>query len=98
MTAKDTLAALGLTTETLTGGSLKVTSPIDGATLAEIHETNPAEMPGVIARAKAAFKTWRTVPAPRRGELVRLLGEELRAAAAQARGAATGGKKKVRKG
>ena len=80
MTAKDTLAALGLTTETLTGGSLTVTSPIDGATLAELHETNPAEMPGVIARAKAAFKTWRTVPAPRRGELVRLLGEELRAA------------------
>ena len=31
MTAKDTLAALGLTTETLTGGSLKVTSPIDGS-------------------------------------------------------------------
>ena len=80
MTAKDTLAALGLTTETLTGGSLKVTSPIDGATLAEIQETNPAEMAGVIARARAAFKTWRTVPAPRRGELVRLLGEELRAA------------------
>src|SRR5690606_11396689 len=31
-------------------------------------------------RARAAFLAWRTVPAPRRGELVRLLGEELRAA------------------
>jgi aldehyde dehydrogenase (NAD+) len=32
-----------------------------------------------IAAARAAFLTWRSVPAPRRGELVRLLGEELRA-------------------
>jgi aldehyde dehydrogenase (NAD+) len=80
MTANTTLAALGLTEDLLTGGSLTVRSPIDGATLAELAETNPAEMPGVIARAKAAFKAWRTVPAPRRGELVRLLGEELRAA------------------
>ncbi|MCV6591717.1 MAG: aldehyde dehydrogenase family protein, partial [Silicimonas sp.] len=33
-----------------------------------------------LANAKTAFKAWRTVPAPRRGELIRLLGEELRAA------------------
>lgn len=33
-----------------------------------------------IEAAHEAFKTWRLVPAPKRGELVRLLGEELRAA------------------
>ena len=45
-----------------------------------IAETPVDAMPKVIANAKAAFEAWRTVPAPRRGELVRLLGEELRAA------------------
>ncbi|MGI3183505.1 L-piperidine-6-carboxylate dehydrogenase [Nioella aestuarii] len=80
MTAKDTLAALGLTDDMLTGGSLTVTSPIDGAVLADLAETAANDMPAIIAKSQAAFKAWRTVPAPRRGELVRLLGEELRAA------------------
>jgi len=80
MTTKDTLAALGLTGDMLTGGSLTVTSPIDGAVLADLAETQASVMPTIIAKSQAAFKAWRTVPAPRRGELVRLLGEELRAA------------------
>lgn len=61
-------------------GSLAVHSPIDGAEIARVPETALDDMPGVIARSQAAFRAWRTVPAPRRGELVRLLGEELRAA------------------
>ncbi|WP_071672796.1 L-piperidine-6-carboxylate dehydrogenase [Nioella nitratireducens] len=80
MTARETLSALGLSEDMLSGGSLKVTSPIDGSTLADLTETKAADMPAVIARAQTAFAAWRTVPAPRRGELVRLLGEELRAA------------------
>ncbi len=80
MTADTTLANLGLTKAELTGGTLKVTSPIDGSVLGELHETPAADMDAVFANAKAAFKAWRTVPAPRRGELIRLLGEELRAA------------------
>ncbi len=83
MTHSATLAAAGLTETDLTGGTLTVRSPIDGAALARVHETPAAEMPAVIARAKAAFAEWRSVPAPRRGELVRLLGEELRAAKAE---------------
>jgi aldehyde dehydrogenase (NAD+) len=59
-----------------------VTSPIDGATLARLVETSPAEAQAAITAAQAAFLAWREVPAPRRGELVRLLGEELRAAKA----------------
>ncbi|MEJ8812344.1 aldehyde dehydrogenase family protein [Variovorax ureilyticus] len=61
-----------------TGGTLVVRSAIDGAELARLHETPEASMPEVIARARAAFQRWRDVPAPVRGELVRLWGEELR--------------------
>ena len=78
-TAAEILAANGLAGLT---GSLPVHSPIDGAEIARVPETDPGEMAAVIARSQAAFKAWRTVPAPRRGELVRLLGEELRAAKA----------------
>jgi aldehyde dehydrogenase (NAD+) len=59
------------------GGDLVSSSPIDGSEIGRVRTGNPAE----AARAAVeAFEQWRTVPAPRRGELVRLLGEELRAA------------------
>ncbi|HEX9858327.1 MAG TPA: aldehyde dehydrogenase family protein [Paracoccaceae bacterium] len=80
MTHAEILAVAGLTPADLTGGSLAVRSPIDGAELARITETRPEDMAAIIAKSQDAFKAWRTVPAPRRGELVRLLGEELRAA------------------
>ena len=80
MTNAEILAACGLTAKDLSGGDMNVRSPIDGSTLATIRQTPVADMPGIIARAGSAFKYWRDVPAPRRGELVRLLGEELRAA------------------
>ncbi len=79
MNHSDTLAAAGFTAQDLTGGTLVVHSPIDGAEIARVKETAVGEMPAVIARSQTAFKDWRNVPAPRRGELVRLLGEELRA-------------------
>ena len=83
MTHDATLAAAGLTEAELTGGTLTVYSPIDGADVAQLHETPADEMAAIIARAQAAFRLWRNVPAPRRGELVRLLGEELRSAKAE---------------
>ena len=61
-------------------GALDVASPIDGARIASLPLHKRSDVDAMIERAGAAFKTWRTVPAPRRGELVRLLGEELRAA------------------
>ncbi len=79
MTSEDVLERAGLTPAELGGGSLAVRSPIDGAEIARIRETPADEMPAVIDRARNAFLAWREVPAPRRGELVRLLGEELRA-------------------
>lgn len=58
-------------------GDLASFSPIDGSEIGRVSTGDPA---AAAAGAAEAFKTWRTVPAPRRGELVRLLGEELRAA------------------
>ncbi len=75
-------ARLGLTAAEIQSGDIAVRSPIDGAAIAHIASTPAAAMPAVIARSTAAFRAWRDVPAPRRGELVRLLGEELRAAKA----------------
>ncbi len=73
------LEAAGLTGSDLEGGTLAVRSPIDGARVACVREAAAGEIPAVAARAQAAFRVWREAPAPRRGELVRLLGEELRA-------------------
>jgi aldehyde dehydrogenase (NAD+) len=69
----------GFTAADISGGTLVVRSPVDGAVLAKVPETPTSAMPGVIKHAQAAFQVWRIVPAPVRGELVRLWGEELRA-------------------
>ena len=58
-------------------GDLVSTSPIDGRPIGRVAVGDPA---AACERAERAFLEWRSVPAPRRGELVRLLGEELRAA------------------
>jgi aldehyde dehydrogenase (NAD+) len=62
-----------------TGGAIAARSPITGETLGNVRETDASS---VIGAAHAAFDAWRRVPAPRRGELVRLFGEELRKAKA----------------
>ncbi|MDO8274400.1 MAG: aldehyde dehydrogenase family protein, partial [Serpentinimonas sp.] len=66
----------------LTGGDLEVHSPIDGALLARLVPDTPASAQHKIGLAQAAFQQWRQVPPPVRGELIRLFGEELRAAKA----------------
>jgi len=79
MTSEDVLHRAGFAAAELSSGDFAVRSPIDGAEIARLRDTPVSEMPEVIARARRAFEAWRDVPAPRRGELVRLLGEELRA-------------------
>ena len=73
------LSDLGLSKAEYTGGTLAVHSPIDGSLMAEVHEDTRETTASKIAAGHEAYKAWRTVPAPRRGELVRLFGEELRA-------------------
>ena len=61
-------------------GDLISVSPIDGQEIGRVRASTADDVAGACGLAQEAFLRWRTVPAPRRGELVRLLGEELRAA------------------
>jgi aldehyde dehydrogenase (NAD+) len=74
--ARQLLASLGVKSD----GSLQSRSPIDGGVIGSVAEASATDVATACERARAAFLQWRTVPAPRRGELVRLIGEELRAA------------------
>ena len=53
-------------------------SPVDGALIGKVTNTTKEEYEQVIQTASEAFKTWRVMPAPQRGEVVRQFGEELR--------------------
>jgi aldehyde dehydrogenase (NAD+) len=74
--ARQLLAALGVSA----AGDMVSHSPIDGSAIGSVAEASRADVEAACARAHDAFLRWRLVTAPRRGELVRLLGDELRAA------------------
>jgi aldehyde dehydrogenase (NAD+) len=74
------LKRLGVTDVAFAATGLVASSPITGEAVATLRETSPAEATAAIGRAQSAFLAWRQIPAPRRGEFVRLLGEELRGA------------------
>ncbi|MGB1027457.1 MAG: aldehyde dehydrogenase family protein, partial [Rhodospirillaceae bacterium] len=59
---------------------MTVKTPINGAAIATVATTSSEDLQVMLGRSKDAFAQWRQLPPPRRGELVRLLGEELRAA------------------
>ncbi|MDU3099332.1 MAG: aldehyde dehydrogenase family protein, partial [Bradyrhizobium sp.] len=73
------LARLGVEPGRHKGGTLVARTPITGEITGRVHEVSAAQAAVEIDKAHAAFLEWRQVPAPKRGELVRLLGEELRA-------------------
>jgi aldehyde dehydrogenase (NAD+) len=74
------LADAGLDPARLTEGEIEARSPIDGSLLARLAVAPAGALDTALDAATEAFARWRLVPAPKRGELVRLLGEELRAA------------------
>jgi aldehyde dehydrogenase (NAD+) len=76
--ASDLLERLGVDTARVTAGDLVVRTPITGEEIGRVARTSAEETDAAVARATAAFAAWRDVPGPQRGELVRLLGEELR--------------------
>lgn len=76
------LSRCGIVLQALEGKDIRVHSPIDGTELAGLAALPGAQIPPVIDHAVQAFKQWRLMPAPVRGELVRLWGEELRRAKA----------------
>ena len=71
--------AVGRQWRDATGVSLPVRSPIDGRTLATVKCATAADVKHAVGSAERAFRDWRLVPAPRRGEFVRRLGQKLRA-------------------
>ncbi|MCS0496984.1 aldehyde dehydrogenase family protein [Ancylobacter sp. MQZ15Z-1] len=73
------MRAMGVPDASWRNGTRATRSPITGETIAHVAEASRDDVAGAVSRSVAAFEAWRTVPAPRRGELVRLLGEELRA-------------------
>jgi aldehyde dehydrogenase (NAD+) len=73
------LTDLGVPATAYTHGNLPVRTPITGEIIATVPTIAASAAKEAIAQAHAAFLEWRTVPAPKRGELIRLLGEELRA-------------------
>ncbi|HKK78867.1 MAG TPA: aldehyde dehydrogenase family protein, partial [Phaeodactylibacter sp.] len=60
------------------GQYIPSTSPVDDKLIGEVSQTNREEYEHVIATAQEAFKSWRMVPAPQRGEIVRQYGLKLR--------------------
>ncbi len=78
--AAGVLSRLGVPEGLWTGGGREARSPITGEVVAHVHDADASQVRATIAAAHEAFLAWRSVPPPRRGELVRLLGEELRAA------------------
>jgi aldehyde dehydrogenase (NAD+) len=78
--AKAILKRLGVPETVFGTDGLPACSPVDGSIIGHLHPDTPEEAKAKIGRAADAFKQWRLIPAPRRGEFVRLLGEELRAA------------------
>jgi aldehyde dehydrogenase (NAD+) len=60
------------------GPDLDVITPIDGSRIATVKQVTEDEYDGIVDRAHQAFLEWRKLPGPRRGEIVRLLGNRLR--------------------
>ncbi len=60
------------------GTLINVRNPANGTVIAQVRPANEADYESVISSAVETAATWRTVPAPKRGEAIRLLGEELR--------------------
>ncbi|MHB1271605.1 MAG: L-piperidine-6-carboxylate dehydrogenase [Rhodanobacter sp.] len=64
--------------KTTDAGTLQSVNPATGEVIATVHASSAADYETIVKRAQAAFKVWRTTPAPLRGEAVRLCGEALR--------------------
>src|SRR5262249_60861798 len=74
------LSQLGVEESRFAHDGIAARSPITGELITHVRLTSPEAASAIIGRAAEAFDTWRTVPAPRRGEFVRILAEDLRAA------------------
>jgi aldehyde dehydrogenase (NAD+) len=60
------------------GAVIESFSPVDGKLIAQVSSANKEDYEKVVKAANSAFKVWRLVPAPKRGEIIRQMGERLR--------------------
>ena len=75
---KNNGTSTGLESSALSQAYIDSYSPVDGAYIGSVSTTSRKEYDQTVAKAQAAFQVWRTTPAPKRGEIVRQYGEELR--------------------
>ena len=78
MNAVQWLESIGVDLTAGRGDPIEVYSPVNGELIATVNSDNAESADIKVKQAVQAFAQWRTVPAPRRGELIRLLGEALR--------------------
>ena len=64
--------------KTSSEGDLDINSPADGKKIASVHMISESDYDSIVETAKSAFKIWREIPAPKRGEIVRQIGNRLR--------------------
>ena len=72
------LEALGIAESYSSIGDLHVRTPIDGTEIGCLPSDDAESLNEKLVQARLAFESWRLIPAPRRGELIRLFGDELR--------------------
>ena len=77
-TNSGTYLGQGEWSKTADAGLIQSVNPATNEVIAEVHASNKADYDLIMTRAQAAYETWRTTPAPLRGEAVRLCGEALR--------------------
>ncbi len=65
--------------KTRDAGVMEPVNPTDGSVLARVQASSQEDYDTIVERAQAAFKVWRSTPAPRRGEAIRLCADALRA-------------------
>lgn len=63
---------------TTNSGELNISSPVDGKHIASVYQASEDDLKKIVQQGKEAFKIWRDIPAPKRGEVVRQIGLELR--------------------
>ena len=88
MNRDDIFQALGLTDSNpgayagewvdATGGDLAVENPTTAETIATVRQTSAGDYERIVEAAQETFLRWRMLPAPKRGEYVRLIGNALR--------------------
>ena len=77
-TESGTYLGSGEWSTTSDAGVLEPINPTTGEVLGRVHASSQADYDLIVERAQAAFKVWRTTPAPRRGEAIRLCADALR--------------------